>query len=164
MSKTVQTIHLFLLKAHDRRSAEERLLTFLDRYDLIHFDSVKVTRSICMAHDKTGFLQTVDRGISENRKWLAEAVTFLEQEGFEAVRDLNDLPQGYLSKHLHEIVHFLDGFFGIDSMFYNMEEGSHGISRLLKEEMKQAPELFWLLETEACTGRPGFLFEKLKMM
>src|SRR4030043_54062 len=65
------------------------------------------------------------------------------------LKDLQELPQGYKSKILHVITHLLDGFFGIDTYFYNLEEDSHWVSEELKEKIKTNPPIFWLLSLEA---------------
>jgi hypothetical protein len=48
--------------------------------------------------------------------------------GYESLTDLASVPQGYESKLLHTITHLLDGFFGLDSFFYNLVEESNWIS------------------------------------
>ncbi len=52
------------------------------------------------------------------------------------------MPQGYKSKMLHVITHFLDGFFGIDTFFYNLEEDSHWVSEELQKKIAEAPTYY----------------------
>ena len=68
--------------------------------------------------------------------------------------DLNDMGQGYKSKILHTLTHFLDGFFGIDTCFYNLEEDSHWLSDGLAAEIKKYPKKFWLLRAK-CSSKSG---------
>ena len=59
--------------------------------------------------------------------------------------------QGYESKVLHIITHLVDGFFGADTVFYNLEEDSHWLSDKLTDKIKEQPEKFWLLKIECST-------------
>jgi hypothetical protein len=43
----------------------------------------------------------------------------------------------------------LDGFFGIDTYFFNLEEESHWVSVELQKSMEAAPSAYWLLTIEA---------------
>ena len=50
---------------------------------------------------------------------------------------------------LHVITHLLDGFFGIDSYFYNLVEDSHWVSEELRATIKTSPSRYWLIAVEA---------------
>jgi len=39
----------------------------------------------------------------------------------------------------------LDGFIGIDSVFYNLAEDSHWLSAPLRKTIEQHPEHYWLV-------------------
>jgi hypothetical protein len=69
----------------------------------------------------------------------------------ESLGDLESLPQGYQSKTLHTLTHLLDGFFGIDSHFYNLIEGSHGVSAGLRGKIDSSPGGYMLLAVRAST-------------
>ncbi len=69
-------------------------------------------------------------------------------EGVSLLNDLENMPQGYRTKMLHVITHLLDGFFGIDSYFYNLEEDSHQVSEELKKKMAGELTDYWLLPVE----------------
>jgi hypothetical protein len=62
---------------------------------------------------------------------------------------LSELPQGFRTKMLHVITHFLDGFFGIDTYFYNLEEDSHWVSEQARRRIREAPSDYRLLSVEA---------------
>ncbi|MBS1113124.1 MAG: hypothetical protein H6Q92_887, partial [Nitrospirae bacterium] len=73
----------------------------------------------------------------------------LQVEGVMNLDDLNALPQGYKTKMLHVITHFLDGFFGIDTYFYNLVEDSHWVSEEMRRRIAENPSDFWLLSLDA---------------
>ena len=81
---------------------------------------------------------------------MGEFLENLKEEGFESLEDIRSLEKGYLSKILHTIAHLQDGFIGIDSRFYNLEEDSHGVSRHLQQKIAATPHNYWILRV---TGR-----------
>ncbi|MEJ2057239.1 MAG: hypothetical protein P8X39_05310, partial [Desulfofustis sp.] len=68
--------------------------------------------------------------------------------------DLIDLNQGYQSKILHIIAHFLDGFIGIDSVFYNLIDDSHWLSDETRDKIEQQPDRFRLLSLKCYSLTP----------
>ena len=153
--------HLFLTEAKDKTSASQLIERFLSRYQLVNYEKIDILPE---AHQPTSpaFWKRLEEGISRNRAFLEGILRLLAEEGFSRVLDLRDLPQGYLSKELHVAVHFLDGFFGVDSSFYNLVEDSHWVSRPLLKRLKEDPESFWLLEVKAYALSEAPLFERLK--
>ncbi|NPA49276.1 MAG: hypothetical protein GXO20_04785 [Thermodesulfobacteria bacterium] len=153
--------HLFLVKAGNFTEACQRIEHFLEKYQLVSYESVSFEAQGLQPHEAS-FWERLEEGLSKNRSFVVENLVLLQEEGFEEVRDLKDLPQGYLSKQLHIVVHFLDGFFGIDSHFYNLVEDSHWVSRSLYRKLKDSPSDFWLVKTRASSIMEGPLFEKIK--
>jgi hypothetical protein len=94
-------------------------------------------------------------GLAANRAVLAELLTNLQEEGFRSLHDLVGLEKGYLSKVLHTVAHLQDGFIGIDSRFYNLEEDSHGISRDLQRKIATEPNRYWILRVKGGIGASG---------
>jgi hypothetical protein len=97
------------------------------------------------------FWDKMEHAILENRLVLRQLLTELGDEGITTLKDLEDLPQGYMSTILHTATHFLDGFFGVDTYFYNLVEDSHWVSEELTKKMRSVPAHFWLLAIEAKT-------------
>ena len=54
--------------------------------------------------------------------------------------DFHNIKQGYLSKTLHILSHFLDGFIGIDSYFYNLIDDSHWLPSSNRPGHTKEPE------------------------
>jgi hypothetical protein len=55
------------------------------------------------------------------------------------------LQQGYVTKVLHTLTHLLDGFIGIDSVFYNLVEDSHWASEGLLKALQDTAGEYWLV-------------------
>ncbi len=153
--------HLFLVKAQDFNEACERIRRFLKKYQLVAYESISFKENGLQPFNPL-FWQTLEEGLCRNKAFVKENLKLLHDEGFEKTLDLQDIPQGYLSKQLHVIVHFLDGFFGIDSFFYNLIEDSHWLSKGLYQELKVNPNLFWLVKVRASSLAEEPLFEKIK--
>ena len=80
---------------------------------------------------------------------LKQLIKELGDEEVTNLKDLEELPQGYKSSMLHIVTHFFDGFFGVDTYFYNLEEDSHWVSEELIKKMQTSPSHFWILVLEA---------------
>lgn len=91
------------------------------------------------------FVDALASGLEKNRQTLHKFIEELGATGFSERSDLMELSQGYHSKILHIIAHFLDGFIGIDSVFYNLVEDSHWLSKETKDQIEQDPVRFNLL-------------------
>lgn len=153
--------HWFLVRAEDFEKGCSKIRRFLERYQLVAYEKVSFEDKGIKASEPAFWTQ-LQQLIAENRKFVEENLKLLKDEGFSEVLDLKDLPQGYLSKQLHLIVHFLDGFFGIDSLFYNLEEDSHWVSRKLYRKLQEKPSGFWLIKARGSSLIEEPLFEKLK--
>jgi hypothetical protein len=69
----------------------------------------------------------------------------LKEEGVTSLDQLPELEQGYVTKILHTLTHLLDGFIGIDSVFYNLVEDSHRVSAGLSDAIRANPADYWLV-------------------
>ena len=87
----------------------------------------------------------VVRRLAANDSFARRMLAHLKEEGVTSLEQLPDLPQGYVTKVLHTLTHLLDGFIGIDSVFYNLVEDSHRISTELMASLRTAPANYWLV-------------------
>ncbi len=140
--------HFFLVKSDDLESGWKKVKAFLKGYELIHYDDIKLLKNDSISSQNPEFNELLSRLLRKNKSFLQKSLDELKDEGYCTTDDLKELPQGYLSKFLHGIVHFLDGFYGVDSYFYNLEEGSHWVSMPLLRKIKKG-EKFWLLKVLA---------------
>jgi len=139
--------HEILVKGADKEACKRRVLKFFENYQLVRYSDIKIDESICATDP--GFSARLLKAIRNNRQTLGDMIKELQRENVVTLDDLNRLPQGYKSKMLHVITHFLDGFFGIDTYFFNLEEDSHWVSDAMKKSIDSAPSAFWILTVEA---------------
>ena len=96
--------------------------------------------------DDKEFSTRLQEGLAANHQAVGELLRNLKNEGFDSLEDIQGVDKGYVSKIFHTIAHLLDGFIGIDSRFYNLEEDSHGISRDLQQKILFEPQNYWILK------------------
>ncbi len=138
--------HLFLTPGASLADSQQRVRRFLGRTTLVRYDTVEFLPGRTIRGDEADFNETLANGLASNRATLAELVADLDREGFHSLAELAATPQGYPSKLLHTVAHLADGFFGVDSAFYNLAEDSHQISTALRQAMRQQPTDYWLVE------------------
>ena len=141
--------HDILVSGPDLETAERHVRLFFEKSQLVHYDFIEIDQAQCKNASEEGFNQLIEEGIEANRKVLAELLAKLNHEGCENLQDILNLPQGFQSKLLHTMSHLLDGFFGIDSKFYDIDEISHWITEGRRKQISETPELCWLLRIKA---------------
>ncbi len=145
--------HLILVEGTGFDICREKVLNFFQHYQLVRYFQTDILQNESLAASSPGFEDRLKKAIQKNREILRDLINELENENVHTMQDLAELPQGYKSKILHVITHFLDGFFGIDTYFYNLIEDSHWITRELKEAIKTSPSHYWLISIEASFER-----------
>lgn len=156
----MRVYHDFLVEADGFELAKRKVLRFLDRYELISYLGLDVIEQRCFLASRLEFRPLAESGMRENRRVLAELLTELNSAGAKTLDDLKGLPQGYLTKVLHTLAHILDGFFGVDSCFYNLVDDSHWISAARMERISAAPSQYWLVGVEIAYKQEERGFEK----
>ena len=145
MTKT----HWMLCAGDDFATARAAALSFFKKSILLFYDEIDVAEhDSCSAADER-FWRELTEGIVANRLVLRGFLGELQAEGCREIDDLTSLPLGYPSKVLHLIAHLLDGFIGIDSVFYNLLEDSHWLSDGLGDKLRKSPSRYWLIRVEA---------------
>ncbi|NTV13671.1 MAG: hypothetical protein HGA96_07055 [Desulfobulbaceae bacterium] len=155
--------HLLLTTGTAREDAHDRVRHFFARNFLVKYDLVRVIAAHTLAADAAGFWPKLEEGIAANLGLVTELLVELRAGGFEKLTDLTEMRQGYESKLLHTVTHLLDGFFGVDTVFYNLEEDSHGLSPRVAATIRANPTSFWLVETE-CTSNDGQTADQLDLI
>jgi hypothetical protein len=148
----LEATHILLIKGPDQETCRDRALNFFAKNFLVKYDTVNVVDDRSFAADNHLFWEIIDEGTKGNQLVLAKLVQELRESGFEKITDLPRMDQGYESKTLHTITHLLDGFFGIDSCFYNLEEDSHWLSEQLGATIRKQPQNFRILTME-CSSK-----------
>lgn len=135
---------MVLAEGETPEACRTQVINFFERTTLVRYDNIVIDDGIVSAQDAK-FREELDLGLKRNRQTLRKFIDELGATGFEARGDLMGLNQGYHSKILHIIAHFLDGFIGIDSIFYNLVEDSHWVSNETWEQIDHEPGRFNLL-------------------
>jgi hypothetical protein len=146
---SVDAGHEFLVQGRDLSACSGKIRSFLDDYQLVRYGRAVIDDSLSLRGDDPRFPARLQEALDENARRVRGFLAELRGEGVERIEQLEELPQGYQSKTLHTVTHLLDGFFGIDSFFYNLVEGSHGVSEALKEKISSAPGDYMLVSVRA---------------
>lgn len=146
--------HAVLVEGSDTSACRNQVLSFFERTSLIHYDKIIIEEASLTGSDQI-FAAELDRAILRNKKILQRFIDELASTGFETRSDLAGVAQGYHSKVLHIIAHFLDGFIGIDSAFYNMVDDSHWVSDETRNQIATTPERFQLLFLQGYSTSPA---------
>jgi hypothetical protein len=141
--------HNILVSGPDLTTCDHHVRLFFEKSQLVHYDSIEFDMSRCMNGADGRFEQLVEDGVAANRRVLSELLGKIKSEGIETLQDILTLPQGFQSKLLHTMSHLLDGFFGIDSKLYDIDEMSHWITDNRREQLKHSPETCWLMRVKA---------------
>ena len=150
----MNAVHELLVGSEDFAAGCRQAHRFLDRNLLVRYARVQVIEPESCRADHPTFWDRLAAGTAANRQAAALLLEELREAGGHSLAGLADLPQGHQSKLLHTLAHLQDGFFGIDSFFYNLLEDSHEVSEALRLEIEQRPAFFWLLRIAAATGVP----------
>ena len=111
--------HMVLTEGKSPEVCRAQVVNYFERTSLVRYDNIVIDEAILSGSDPK-FGEELDLGLKRNRQTLKKFIEELGATGFEKRDDLMGLSQGYHSKVLHIIAHFLDGFIGIDSVFYNL--------------------------------------------
>jgi hypothetical protein len=141
--------HEILVKGTDFEACKAKVLQFFERYQLVRYSQIDAAQDASLAAGDPDFDDRLQKAILKNREILHALRDELQREGVDTLHDLSALPQGYKTKMLHVITHLLDGFFGIDTYFYNLEEDSHWVSDTLIKKIHTNSSYYWLLTIEA---------------
>jgi len=145
----LEVTHTILTMEPDLEKSSGHVLRFLDRTTLVHYDAVRVVAAESRSGADPRFWSCLEQGLADNRQVLNKLIGELRAAGTKEFSNLLAMPQGFQSKIFHTMAHLLDGFFGIDSQFYNLPEDSHWLGERLRKQIEASPEEFWLVTVVA---------------
>jgi len=125
---SLEVTHVFLVEGSDCFTCRQRVERFLARTQLVKYDVIRIEQERCRPAQALEFWPALEAGIAANRRFVQELTEELTVGGYTTLQDFMADQEGFPSKTLHIIAHVLDGFFGIDSGFYNLVEDSHWVS------------------------------------
>ena len=127
--------HSFLVSGQHSEDCKAQIDSFFEKTTLVQYDKISIDNDAIVNGGNEQFSERLKKGLDRNQAVLAKFIDELKATGFEKRSDLPSLKQGYPSKVLHIIAHFLDGFISIDTAFYNLIDDSHWISEKTKEQL-----------------------------
>lgn len=151
-----------------RRISQHKILLAGDSYDhccdqadrffalttLVIYDCIEARDTESVSGLDADFFTAVHRAIDRNKKTVQDLVSELRKNGIRSSDDLAAVDQGYVSKTLHILSHFLDGFIGIDSYFYNMLDDSHWLPAATAGNIRRYPQKYWLVHIDCYSATP----------
>jgi hypothetical protein len=146
--------HRILVSGDSFESCSDQVHKFFDLTSLVIYDCIEVLPDQSLSGLDAGFPAAVAGAVAENRRIVGSLLTDLQKTGCRTVSDLHGLEQGYPSKVLHIIAHFLDGFVGIDSYFYNLPDDSHWLTAGTAAAIDRQPERYWLIHIDCFSAEP----------
>lgn len=146
MSLDITGTHVFLVSGQDYETSRNKVMRFFDKNVLVKYDTIDIVAEESCPAPSAEFWERAESAIAQNRKQLINLVRELQESGHGDLNGWDSLPQGYPSKIVHTIAHLVDGFFGIDSAFYNLIDDSHWISSSLRREIERSRNGFWLVK------------------
>jgi hypothetical protein len=141
----IEVEHEMLVAGENALACRQQVERFFGRTTLVHYTAVKVDVDRIVSALDEGFRGRVTSGLATNRATLEQLLSELRSAGFSGFDDLILVPQGLPSKIIHTIAHLVDGFFGIDSHFYNLIDDSHSVSDARWNEIGNVPERHWMV-------------------
>lgn len=137
--------HYFLVRSQSSLSAARHVERYLSGNQLISYAEFFVQSDEVLGGDHEKFWDTLELGLAANDVFARRMLEHLKEEGVTTLDQLLGLTQGYATKILHTLTHLLDGFIGIDSVFYNLVEDSHWVSAELSEAIRGHAADYWLV-------------------
>lgn len=137
--------HKILLAGDSFAHCSVQVNKFFDLTSLVIYDCIEISEQESISGLDADFLNQIRLAEERNRQQVDELLHELQLAGVKSVKDLHQLAQGYESKLLHILSHFLDGFVGIDSYFYNLLDDSHWLPEPTAEAIEANPSQYWLL-------------------
>ena len=145
----LQATHEILVIGADLKSCRQKTLRFFAKNILVRYDSITIVEAASVNGAHPRFWERVEAGEAANRLALTNMLADLKAEGFQQLDDILQLRQGYQSKVFHTVAHLLDGFFGIDTSLYNLEDDSHWVSAERRQQIEADPYTCWLMKVAA---------------
>lgn len=112
--------HDIFVSGSDFDACKKKVLHFFEKYQLVRYSHINILEEDSVPSSSPVFWGRLGKAILKNHQIVHDLIKELQGEGIITLDDLQELPQGYKSKMLHTVTHFLDGFFGIDTYFYNL--------------------------------------------
>lgn len=148
MTMTRISQHHVLLSGESFAHCSQQARKFFDLTSLVIYDCIEIRKENSLSGLDKAFWGQLERYQEKNRAIVKRLLSELTQSGIKTTEDILLIEQGYLSKTFHILSHFLDGFVGIDSYFYNLLDDSHWVPEHTRKAIEKKPGGYWLLHVE----------------
>lgn len=146
--------HIVLVSAESYENACTQVQDFFDHTLLVRYDKIAIRKSKSYLGNSQEFSDELTKSIAANRNTLNRFVDEFAKTGFQQITDFKEVECGYPSKLLHIITHFLDGFIGIDTTFFNLIDDSHWLPDNTRKAIDKKPDHFWLIHLDGYSETP----------
>lgn len=146
--------HKILLHGESYVHCSEQVRKFFDLTSLVIYDCIEIRREQSYSAIDPTFWQELTTATDKNHDAVTELLNELQHNNIDSLKDIGTIKQGYVSKVFHILSHFLDGFIGIDSSFYNLLDDSHWLPVPTANSIRQNPEEYWLLHIDGFAASP----------
>lgn len=140
--------HKVLLAGDSFDHCSEQVHKFFDLTSLVIYDCIETIETQSFSGLDAHFFERIAQAESRNRQTVQGLIDELVKAKITQTVDFQKIEQGYQSKTLHILSHFLDGFIGIDSYFYNLLDDSHWLPQVTANTIKKNPHHYWLLHVD----------------
>lgn len=153
MDKIAQ--HKILVAGESFANCCDQVYKFFNLTSLVVYDCVQVIDNKCRSAMDSDFFDEISVAETKNHNTVNSLIDELQLAGAKNISDLRNLEHGYPSKLLHIVSHFLDGFIGIDSQFYNLLADSHWVNKDLQQDILASPGMYWLIHVDCYSASPA---------
>ncbi|SDO82593.1 hypothetical protein [Desulforhopalus singaporensis] len=146
--------HKILLTGDSFDHCSDHVHRFFDLTSLVIYDCIETSRAHSFSGLDDRFLEEIKLAEDRNRQIIDSLLREMKKGGITTIDGLGTIPQGYLSKTFHVLSHFIDGFIGIDSSFYNLIDDSHWLTQKTRTEIDKNGSMFWLVHVDGYSTTP----------
>jgi len=146
--------HKILVAGDSFEHCCDHLHKYFDLTSLVIYDCIEVRKEHSVSGLDTGFFTHITTAENRNRRIVQDLIAELEKTGLKRISNLQHITQGYVSKTLHILSHFLDGFIGIDSYFYSLLDDSHWLPEQTARLIEENPAHYWLIHIDCYSATP----------
>jgi hypothetical protein len=140
--------HKVLVAGDSFDHCSDQVHRFFDLTSLVIYDCIEAIGSKSFSGLDATFIDRIVEAELRNHQTVQNLIDELVKANVREIIDLQNIEQGYLSKTLHILSHFLDGFIGIDSYFYNLLDDSHWLPKTTAKAIQDNPRHYWLLHLD----------------
>lgn len=146
--------HEILVAGESFEHCTDQVRRFFDLTSLVIYDCIEARREESRSGLDADFPARLEEALARNRLLVREFTADLEKAGVHSTAELPAVEQGFVSKTLHILAHFLDGFIGIDSFFYNLLDDSHWVPAPTAAALAENPGRYWLIHIDCYSATP----------